>query len=264
MPIQKNNIKTIFIIAGELSGDQIGAGLMYQIKKLYKDQIKFIGVGGDKMKDVGLEPIFDMSKISVMGIFEIFSKIIQLMKLINYTKKSIIKNKPSILITIDSPGFNLRIHKKVANIKCLQRVHYVAPSVWAWKAYRAKEMAKYLDLLLVLFPFEKKYFRSEGLDTHFVGHPIVSKLVKYKKSNLSKNHKLDTKDIKLLLLPGSRMGEIKRLFPIFVDTAKELTIYFKNIKFYIVTPPNHKEYISNLLSRSRLDYYLTDDTKEKY
>lgn len=264
MASQKPNLK-IFIIAGEDSGDLIGSGLMKELKKISKYPIHFIGVGGIKMKEEGLEEIFKMSELSVMGIFEILFKIFKFLNLLKITQNSIFSNKPNILITIDSPGFNLRVQKAVSSIKSLKRIHYVAPSVWAWKRYRAKEMSQFLNLLLVLFPFEKKYFTSEGLSTEFVGHAILHDILN--KNNLSKNYikdKLDLTNLKIALLPGSRRNEIKKILPVFLKVSEELSIHFKNIKFFIVTPENHKDYISSKLLNSTISYYLTDNYNEKY
>ena len=258
-----NHEKIIFIIAGELSGDHIGAGLIHQLKKLCNKPTKFVGVGGPQMIKEGLNPIFDMSEISVMGIFEIACKINKIIKLLKLTEQSVYDNKPSILITIDSPGFNLRIQKKVSHIKNLKKIHYVAPTVWAWKRYRAKQMAKFLDLLLVLFDFEKKYFTSEGLDTEFVGHAGIFSMNNNKINIKNRNKVLDLGNLKIALLPGSRQGEIKKLIPIFIGVGKELSKSFDNIEFLVVTLPVHEDYIEKHMQDSGLKYCLTSNLEEK-
>ena len=264
MNSQKLNLK-IYMIAGEDSGDLIGSGLMKELKKISNQPIRFLGIGGIKMKEEGLEEIFEMSKLSIMGIFEVLGSIFKFLNLIKITKNSIFSSKPDILITIDSPGFNLRIQKATSSMKNLKRIHYVAPSVWAWKSYRAKEMSRFLDLLLVLFPFEKKYFSSEGLDTKFVGHAVLYDIIKNNKLNKNLNIKqLDLNNLKIVLLPGSRKNEIKKILPVLIKVSEELSVHFKNIKFFIVTQKLHKEYIETKLSSSNISYNLTDDSNKKY
>ena len=162
----------IFIIAGELSGDILGGDLLIQLRGLTNNNIEIYGVGGDKMAAQGLISIFDIKLLSIMGIFEVLSKVPSILKLLKLAKNKIIEIKPDIVITIDAPGFNFRLQKSIKKLN-IKQIHYVAPSVWAWKSYRAKKIAKYLDHLLVLFPFEKQFFIKEGLNTTFVGHSIA-------------------------------------------------------------------------------------------
>tara|TARA_B100000686_G_scaffold355327_1_gene472717 strand:- start:6168 stop:7319 length:1152 start_codon:yes stop_codon:yes gene_type:complete len=252
----------IFVVAGEKSGDELGGGLLKQLKLVYHD-IEILGVGGPKMIAQGLNPIFDMKLISIMGLIEIVTKIPRIFSLLKLTEKKIIDYNPDVLLTIDSPGFNFRLQSRVRGLN-IKQVHYVAPSVWAWKSYRAKKISSYLDLLLVLYPFEKKYFTKFGLKTIFVGHPIAFDekyyLNKYKceKSLLDKNLK------KVALLPGSRLSEINKLLPIFIDTALMLKERNNKIKFYIVTLSEYKKHIVKMFKQEQLDYYVTDNEDEKY
>ncbi len=257
----KKNIR-IFIIAGEKSGDELGGALIHELKKIYNN-IEFLGIGGNKMISQGLNSIINMKLLSIMGITEVLLKIPRILKLLKLTEKEILKFNPDILITIDSPGFNLRLQNKLKYID-MKRVHYVAPSVWAWKSYRAKQMSKYLDLLLVLFPFEKKFFIKEGLSTVFVGHPIAYDN-KYLKNEFYNEKSLNNQNIlKIALLPGSRLSEIKKLFPIFIETAKMLRKKNNAIKFYVVTLKEYKNIILEMFKKSELNYYVTDNMEEKY
>tara|TARA_B100000676_G_scaffold126586_1_gene125822 strand:+ start:144 stop:1295 length:1152 start_codon:yes stop_codon:yes gene_type:complete len=252
----------IFILAGEKSGDELGGDLLKSLTLKYKN-LTVLGVGGPKMLEQGLKPIFDMNLIALMGIFELFIKIPKILKLLKFSEKKIIEFNPDILITIDAPGFNLRLQNKIKHLN-IKQVHYVAPSVWAWKSYRAKKIAKYLDLLLVLFPFEKEYFTKYNLKTVFIGHPLTkyenynSSLFKSDKSLLSKSIK------KIALLPGSRKSEIYKLLPIFIKSAQLLKKKHKNIKFYILTLEDYKEYILSAFDNKNLDVYITDKVEEKY
>jgi lipid-A-disaccharide synthase len=253
----------IFIIAGELSGDILGEDLLIQLRELTNNHIEIYGVGGAKMSAQGLISIFDIKLLSIMGIFEVLSKIPSILKLLKLAKSKIIEIQPDIVITIDAPGFNFRLQKSIKNLN-IKQIHYVAPSVWAWKSYRAKKIAKFLDHLLVLFPFEKQFFIKEGLKTTFVGHPIAfdTKFIKnefYIEKSLKKNNIK-----KIALLPGSRLGEIEKLMPVFINSAKLLNNNYKSIKFYVVTLEQYKIKIEQYFNKTNLDYYVTDKHEEKY
>ena len=259
-----NNKKLkIFMIAGELSGDNLGEGLLYELKKITNNNIDVHGVGGEKMISQGLKPIFDIKNISVMGIFEIITKIPRILKLLKLTKNKILEIKPDMVITIDAPGFNFRLHRSIKHLD-LKRIHYVAPSVWAWKSYRARQISKFLDHLLVLYPFEKDLFTIHGLNTTFTGHPIAFDK-NYKDNNYHFEQTLNDKSIiKIGILPGSRLSEIDKLLPVFIKSAVLINENYKNVKFYIVSVKAFKNTIIKSLNETDLKYYITDDQNEKY
>ena len=253
----------IFIMAGELSGDILGEGLINQLKKLSQNKIEIYGVGGAKMIAQGLKPIFNIKSLSIMGIFEVLLKIPSILMLLKLAKNKIIEINPDIVITIDAPGFNLRLQNSIKDLK-IKQIHYVAPSVWAWKSYRAKKIAKFLDHLLVLFPFEKNLFLKEGLNTTFVGHPIAfdNKFINNKYyTEKSLNNNAITK---IAMLPGSRLGEIEKLMPVFIKSAILLNKDYKSIKFYVVTLKEYRNKILGYFAKTNLDYYVTDNHEEKY
>ena len=253
----------IFISAGELSGDILGEDLIIQLKKMTNNNIDIFGVGGDKMISQGLKPIFNIKFLSIMGIFEVLLKIPKILKLLKLTKRKIIEINPDIVITIDAPGFNFRLQKSIKNLN-FKQIHYVAPSVWAWKSYRAKKITKFLDHLLVLFPFEKKFFIKEGLRTTFVGHPIAFD-DNFKKNIFFVEKSLNDKILKkVAILPGSRLGEIKKLMPVFIKTAHLLNKDYNSIKFYIVTLNEYKPIIIKYFKNTNLNYYITDKHEERY
>ena len=253
----------IFISAGELSGDILGEGLIIQLKKMTNNNIDIFGVGGDKMISQGLKPIFNIKFLSIMGIFEVLLKIPKILKLLKLTKRKIIEINPDIVITIDAPGFNFRLQKSIKNLN-FKQIHYVAPSVWAWKSYRAKKITKFLDHLLVLFPFEKKFFIKEGLRTTFVGHPIAFD-DNFKKNIFFVEKSLNDKFLKkVAILPGSRLGEIKKLMPVFIKTAHLLNKDYDSIKFYIVTLNEYKPIVLKYFKNTNLNYYITDKHEERY
>ena len=253
----------IFISAGELSGDILGEGLIIQLKKMTNNNIDIFGVGGDKMISQGLKPIFNIKFLSIMGIFEVLLKIPKILKLLKLTKRKIIEINPDIVVTIDAPGFNFRLQKSIKNLN-FKQIHYVAPSVWAWKSYRAKKITKFLDHLLVLFPFEKKFFIKEGLRTTFVGHPIAFD-DNFKKNIFFVEKSLNDKILKkVAILPGSRLGEIKKLMPVFIKTAHLLNKDYNSIKFYIVTLNEYKPIVLKYFKNTNLNYYITDKHEERY
>ena len=253
----------IFIVAGELSGDILGEGLLIQLKKMTNNNIEIYGVGGDRMISQGLIPIFNIKFLSIMGIFEVLLKIPKIFKLLKLAKSKIIEINPDIIITIDAPGFNFRLQKSIRKLN-FKQLHYVAPSVWAWKSYRAKKITKFLDHLFVLFPFEKKFFTKEGLRTTFVGHPIAFDDNFDKNKYFLESSLKDNLIKKIAFLPGSRLGEIKKLMPVFIKTAHLLNKDYRSIKFYIVTLNEYKSIITEYFKDSNLNYYITDNHNERY
>ncbi len=205
----------VFVIAGEPSGDRLGGALMEGLKTLIPD-VKFDGVGGPLMEAQGLVSRFPMSELSVMGLVEILPKYFHLKRRISQTAEAVLETKPDILITIDSPDFSLRVANIVKASSKIRTVHYVAPSVWAWRPGRAAKMAKVIDHVLALLPFEPPYMERAGMECDFVGHPVVNEAVVTPDELVAFRKEYDLGDAPVLLaLPGSRKGEIDRLAPIF-------------------------------------------------
>ncbi|MDP4725101.1 MAG: lipid-A-disaccharide synthase [Alphaproteobacteria bacterium] len=212
----------IYIIAGEASGDLLGSNLANALIKQQSD-LTLRGIGGDLMRDANVDLLFGYDEIAVMGLIELIPHIRRIKKLIQKTIDDICEFKPDILVTIDSPGFCNRVITGVkarTNIPC---VHYVAPSVWAWRPKRAYKLAKWVrvDHLMCLFPFEPPYFTTHGLPTTVVGHPISS-MDWTVDDALPKTLGLNPLKKNICLLPGSRRGEIKKHLAIFAETVKDL------------------------------------------
>ncbi|QUJ77581.1 lipid-A-disaccharide synthase [Sulfitobacter albidus] len=201
----------VFILAGEPSGDKLGGALMAGLKAL-SPGVTFEGIGGAQMQAEGLHSLFDMAELSVMGLAEILPKYFHLKRRIAETAQAVIAMRPDVLITIDSPDFSLRVAKLVKARSNIRTVHYVAPSVWAWRSGRAAKMARHVDQVLALLPFEPPYMEAAGMRCDFVGHPVVSEPVASdaEAAAFRAAHGLGAAPI-LLVLPGSRGSEIARL-----------------------------------------------------
>ena len=197
-------MKKIFILTGEPSGDKLASEVVKKIINFDKD-INFLGVCGKHLKALGINSIFDQNDITYLAFSDIILNIFKIRKKINHTVNEIIKFQPDILFTVDSPDFSLRVSKKVKQINPnIKTIHYIAPKVWAWREGRVKKMKKFLDHVLLLFNFEKKYFDKENLKSTFVGHPLLDDQLE--KNNISIKKIIDKKIISIFA--GSRISEI--------------------------------------------------------
>lgn len=214
----------VFLIAGEPSGDKLGAALMAGFRKLLPDtEIEFIGVGGPRMEEEGLASIFPMDEISVMGVAEILSQYRALKARVVEAADAVVMAQPDVLITIDLPEFCLRVAKIVKAESDIRTVHYVAPTVWAWRPGRATRMARHIDQVLALLPFEPPYMRAAGMACDFVGHPVVTDPVASDAEAAAFRDRHGLGDAPcLLVLPGSRRSEVKRLGPVFGETLQQV------------------------------------------
>jgi lipid-A-disaccharide synthase len=200
----------VFVIAGEESGDKLGAALMAGLASLRPD-VTFDGVGGSLMQAQGLQSRFPMSELSVMGLAEILPKYHALKTRIRQMADAVIALQPDVLVTIDSPDFCLRVARLVKAGSNVRTVHYVAPTVWAWRPGRAARMAPYIDQVLALFPFEPPYMTAAGIDCAFVGHPVVAEAVATPTEVAAFRQGYGVHGPMILVLPGSRKGEVARL-----------------------------------------------------
>ncbi|WP_210528312.1 lipid-A-disaccharide synthase [Rubellimicrobium arenae] len=202
----------VFVLAGEPSGDRLGAAAMAGLKSLRPDVV-FEGVGGDAMAGEGLSSLFPMSDLSVMGVVEVLGRYRLLRQRLDQTIQAVLASRPDILLTIDSPDFGLRVARAVkaagAPVRC---VHYVAPTIWAWRPGRARKLRGVSDQLLALFPFEPPLWEAQGIPCDFVGHPVVAEPVATQAEAQAFRSALGIGDAPLVLaLPGSRRSEVERL-----------------------------------------------------
>lgn len=235
---------TVFIIAGEVSGDVLGAKIMEQMP-----DARFVGIGGENMMQAGLKPLFPMGDLAVMGIVEVLAHAKTLTKRIKQTVEAIINEKPDIVVSVDAPGFAKSVIKQIRKNPDGQQLiknglkfhHVVAPQVWAWRSGRAKKYARTFDKLYAFFDFEIPYFTKYGLDTVAVGHPIADGIIG--KYDAVKNKNIDKI---ITLVPGSRMSEVKRLMPLMGDMANMLVRNgFSDYKFVIPTVETTREYVQD-------------------
>jgi lipid-A-disaccharide synthase len=214
-------VTRIFIIAGEASGDVLGYRLMTALRRIVPGAL-FSGIGGARMTEAGLESQFPMQELAVMGLAEILPRIVPLRRRLRETIAAIRRLQPDILVTIDSPGFSLRVLKALREEK-LRRVHYVAPQVWAWRQERVKEYPGLWDELLCLLPFEPEFFAPFGLNARFVGHPVLeSGADSGDGARFRAAHDIAPDAVPVVLLPGSRITETSRLLPVFRETIRLL------------------------------------------
>ena len=251
----RNKKKKIFVIAGEVSGDVLGARVMGRMKNA-----EFVGIGGENMTACGLRSIFPMADLSVMGIIEVAFHARTLSRRIRETVKAILKEKPDLVLTIDSPGFARSVIKKLRRSRAgtdmiargLRFHHIVAPQVWAWRPGRAKKYARTFDKLYAFFDFEVPYFTKYGLDTIAVGHPIAENIVGSSETSKSKN-KIIT------LVPGSRMSEVRRLMPLFHDVVRAInSCGYRDYEFAIPVVETTREYVKDSIQNWPIKPKLVD------
>lgn len=229
----------VFIIAGEPSGDALGGPLLSRLTEANPD-LRITGIGGPHMMAAGLESLFPMEDLAVMGLAEVLPRLPNILRRLRETAAAIEATKPDVIVTIDSPDFSLRVAKRVRHLG-IPIVHYVAPTVWAWRPGRARKLARIVDHVMTLFPFEPPYFEREGLAATFVGHPVVE--------NPARPNVTPTSlPPQIAVLPGSRRGEIRRLMPVFGETLNKLFDGFvaKDVELIIPTLPHLEAEIRRL------------------
>jgi len=222
----------VFLIAGEASGDKLGAAMMAGLKSLRPDMV-FDGVGGPLMQAEGLVSRFSMDELSVMGLAEILPKYRALKARVREMADAVVQTRPDVLITIDSPDFCLRVARLVKASSDIRTVHYVAPTVWAWRPKRAEKMAHHIDHVLALFPFEPPLMQAAGMACDFVGHPVVAEPLATQKQADA----LGAGTV-VLILPGSRKGEVSRLTDRFGEAAAMIAAHVPDARFVIPTTGN--------------------------
>ncbi|MDA7488660.1 lipid-A-disaccharide synthase [Candidatus Pelagibacter ubique] len=243
-------MKKIFILTGEPSGDKLASTVISKLK-INNPNIEYLSVGGTHIKKLGIKSIFDLKEITYLGFTSVLFNIFKIRKKINKTVEEIIKFNPDILFSVDSPDFTLRVAEKVKNINHnIKIIHYVAPQVWVWRKNRVKKIKKFIDHILLLFNFEKKYFDEENIKNTFVGHPLIEK----KDNVITSLDNLISKDKKIIsLFPGSRKSETSVLLPILLNFIKLMNKKNLDHLFVFHATDENKEFIINKVKKTNLD-----------
>lgn len=251
----------IFIIAGEHSGDALGAKVMAGLKQATGGHVRLAGIGGPEMAAQGLQSLFPMRELAIMGLLEVIPHIPRVLRRIDETVKAIAAARPDAVLTIDAPGFCFRVAKKLHG-QGIPLVHLVAPTVWAWKPKRAEKIAKFLDHLLVILPFEPPYFTRHGLETSYVGHPIVENPAG-DGTAFRIRHGIPAEAPLLAVLPGSRRGEIDRLLPPFAEAVARLAQRHPGLRVALPAVDSLRERISEAVADWPVPVTLCDGADEK-
>ncbi len=224
-----NPTPLIYLMAGEASGDVIGARLMAAISAV-RPGARFAGVGGPRMAELGFSSLYPMSDLAVMGIIEVIPRIRRLRRRLQENLADIAAQTPDVVVTIDSPGFMHWLLESLAK-RGVPRIHYVAPQVWAWRAHRVKRYPGLWDKLLCLLPFEPEWFAERGVTAQFVGHPVLeSGAGQGDAARFRTTHGLHANQPILILMPGSRRSEVPRLLPVFGRTLERLTVHETSLR----------------------------------
>jgi lipid-A-disaccharide synthase len=253
----------IWLLAGEASGDVLGARLMLSLKR-QRPGLAFCGVGGPRMEQAGLTPLFPMRDLAVMGLAEILPRLRSLNRRLDQAVADIAASKPDLVVTIDSPGFALRLLKRIKPLG-ITRVHYVGPQVWAWRENRVKSFPGLWEALLCLFPFETAFFAGHGLPARFVGHPVLqSGAGEGDAARFRARHGIapDTKIV--VLMPGSRRTEAPRLMPVFGRTIGLLRGDFPSLVPVVPSSPVVAEVVARAASDWPVKPLIVTDLDEKH
>ena len=243
-------MKKVFVITGEPSGDKLASTVISKLKKKYSD-IEYLSVGGSHLNSLGVNSIFDLKEITYIGFTSVFFNLFKIKNKINETVNKIIEFNPDILFSVDSPDFTLRVAEKVKKINPnIKTIHYVAPQVWVWREGRVKRFKKFLDHVLLLFNFEKKYFDKENIKNTFVGHPLIENKENAKTdlSNLINN---DKKIISLFA--GSRSSETSILLPILLDFIKLMNEKFNEYRFVFHATDQNKNLLNDEIKMLKIE-----------
>jgi len=231
----KNGIKHIFIIAGEESGDTHSASLISKLRKKY-GELSVAGIGGNNLRSEKVKTLFDIREVNYIGFSSVFRNLPKLKKIFNDCIEYIRKNNPDLIILVDFPGFNLKFASEARKFYKGKIIYYISPQLWAWHKSRVNTVRKYIDKMIVLFPFEVDFYKREGVNADFGGHPLIEKAQDF----LNNYKSTEREHINIGLMPGSREEEIRKILPVIYKAAKKLSYeYYAEIK--ILRPENVKE-----------------------
>ena len=242
-------MKKVFVLTGEPSGDKLASTVISKLQNNYND-IEYLSVGGSHLKKIGIKSIFELKEITYLGFTSVIFNIFKIKKRINQAVEEILKFNPDILFSVDSPDFTLRVAEIVKKRSPkIKTIHYVAPQVWIWRKNRVKKIKKFIDHMLLLFNFEKKYFDEESIRNTFVGHPLIED-VGNNKTDVSN---LISKDKKIIsIFPGSRKSETSVLLPILIQFINMMNENESNYSFVLHATEENKDYIVDFIKDENL------------
>ena len=254
----------IFLIAGEPSGDLIASRLMVALKRRTGNGVRFAGVGGPLMAEQGLESLFPYTELSLMGVLEVVPHVPRMLRRIRATARTARRLRPAALISVDVPEFALRVARRLKGAG-FPLVHYVAPTVWAYRPGRAAEIARYLDHVLCLFPFEPPYFEAEGLDASFVGHPLVEEPIgDADGEDFRRRHGIGPAQPAIAVLPGSRASELRRHEPVFGEVVRTLGRRIEDLRVLVPTLPQNRATVAAQTASWGASATVIEGKAEKY
>jgi len=242
-------VKKIFILTGEASGDKLASKAISNLKKI-NPNIEYLSVGGENLKKIGIKSIYDLKEITYLGFTNVILNLFKINKKINQTVKAIIDYNPDILFTVDSPDFTLRVAERVKKINPkIKTIHYVAPQVWVWREGRVKKIKNFIDHILLLFNFEKKYFEKEQISCEFVGHPLLENK---EQSKIDINQIIGKNKALISVFAGSRKSEISILMPILLDFIKLMNEKYNDITYVFHSTIEYSQLMQSFVKESNL------------
>ncbi len=243
-------MKKIFILTGEASGDKLASKVISDLKKINRN-IEYLSVGGEHLQSLGIRSIYSLNEITYLGFTNVILNILKIKKKINETVKAIIDYSPDILFTVDSPDFTLRVAEKVKKLNPkIKTIHYVAPQVWVWREGRVKKIKKFIDHILLLFSFEKKYFEKEKMSYEFVGHPLLQNK---ERSKIDINQVIGKNKALISIFAGSRKSEIDVLMPILLNFIKLMNDKYNDMTYVFHSTKKYSELIQSHINKSDLN-----------
>ena len=243
-------MKKIFILTGEPSGDRLAAKVISKLKT--KDpKISYLCLGGEELKSLGINSISDLNQVTYLGFTRVLLNIFKIKKKINETAVKILEFNPDILFSVDSPDFTLRVAEKVKkNSPKIKTIHFVAPQVWIWREGRVKKIKKFIDHILLLFKFEKKYWDKENVSCQFVGHPLLEN---DKEAKIEINQVLKKNTAIISVFPGSRESELKVLTPILLEFIKLMNVKYKDFLYVFHSTKTQRSNLEKMVSESQIN-----------
>ena len=242
-------MKKIFILTGEPSGDKLASTVISDLKKINQN-VDYLSVGGQNLKSLGIRSIYNLNEITYLGFTNVILNIFKISKKINQTVKAVLDYKPDILFTVDSPDFTLRVAEKVKKLNPeIKTIHYVAPQVWVWREGRVKKIKKFIDHILLLFNFEKKYFEKENMSCEFVGHPLLQNK---ERSKIDINQVIGKNKALISVFAGSRKSEITILMPILLNFIKLMNEKYTDMTYVFHSTIEHSQITQKFINESNL------------